>query len=120
MYVGNSDDKERIPQHNYGTENTVLRVLIDRDDGAQKFAMRIISVEPGGHIGLHNHPYEHEIFVLNGEGEVRTDKNTAELRPGRFCWIPPDEPHSFYNTGDVTLDFICCIPKRPGMENTGS
>lgn len=118
--VGKKDDREKIPQYKANSTKTNMQVLIDRNEGADKFAMRVVSIEPGGQIGLHNHPYEHEIYVLAGVGEVRTENQTEILEPGRFCFIPPDESHSFVNKGETTLEFICCIPKRPGMENVGS
>ncbi|HEX9746462.1 MAG TPA: cupin domain-containing protein [bacterium] len=120
MYVGKKSDQEQVPQYKAESTGTSMRVLIDKDRGADNFAMRVISVEPGGHIGLHNHPWEHEIYVINGKGEVRTDSEAKEMQTGNFLFIPGDELHSFYNTGDDTLEFICCIPKRPGVGCDGS
>ena len=110
MYKGHYDDVERIPQTKYGTTGTDMRVLIDKSKGAPVFAMRLISIQADGHIGMHDHLWEHEIFVLRGAGLAKCGDESAEMNPGDFLLIPPDVPHGFDNTGDDVLEFICCIP----------
>ena len=112
MIVGNTSDKESVPQTKFGTTNTGMRVLIGPDEGAEIFTMRIIEIEVGGQIGLHDHPWEHEIYVVRGRGNVFIEGQKEDLEPGRWVWIPSDEPHGFENTGEQTLAFICCIPQK--------
>jgi quercetin dioxygenase-like cupin family protein len=110
MIVGNYMDKPVEPQTKFGTTGTVLRVLVGRDEGARIFTMRLITIDPGGQIGMHDHPWEHEIFVVRGEGKAMVEGLAEDLEPGKWAWIPPDETHGFENTGDEPLEFICCIP----------
>ena len=110
MYKCNYSDPERIPQTKYGTTGTDMRVLIDEDKGAPVFAMRVISIQAGGHIGMHDHPWEHEIFVLRGSGLAKVEDETVEMNQGDFLFVPPDVIHGFDNTGDAVFEFICCIP----------
>ena len=90
-----------------------IRWLITSKDGAPNFAMRLIELAPGIVFQPHQHPYEHEIYVLEGEGVV-TDPtgDTGKMEPGKYVYMPPDEPHGYKNTGDVTLKFICVIPNQ--------
>ncbi|MBN1877601.1 MAG: cupin domain-containing protein [Anaerolineae bacterium] len=81
-------------------------------DDAPNFAMRVIEIEPGVVFSPHHHPYEHEIYVLEGSGIVTNSEGDVEdMYPGVFLYVPPDEVHGYRNTGDVTLKFICVIPQ---------
>ncbi|MEZ6106968.1 MAG: cupin domain-containing protein [Pirellulaceae bacterium] len=53
-----------------GATGCQVQWLIGEKDGAPNFAMRRFMVAPGGHTPRHHHPYEHEVFVLSGHGEV--------------------------------------------------
>ena len=89
--------------------------MIDRPDGAPNFAMRVIDVEAGSHTLYHTHGYEHEVYVLAGRGVVRNPQGEdTPVEPGTVVYVPPDEQHGFFNTGDAVLRFICVIPHQPG------
>jgi quercetin dioxygenase-like cupin family protein len=72
--------------------------------------MRVIEFAPGAVFARHQHPYEHEIFVLEGQGVAEGPHGEATMRPGLGLYVPPDEPHGYRNTGDGVLRFICVIP----------
>jgi quercetin dioxygenase-like cupin family protein len=93
-----------------GASGCKVRSLVDAGDGAPTFAMRQFEVEPGGHTPRHHHPYEHEIYVLAGQGVVFEGDTPHPLKPGDVVLITPDEVHQFKNTGDVPLQFLCLIP----------
>ena len=57
-----------------------MRVAIGPDDGAPNFVLRVFSVEPGGHSPRHAHPYEHEVFVHSGRGEVFCEGTTRDRK----------------------------------------
>jgi quercetin dioxygenase-like cupin family protein len=46
--------------------------------GAPNFVMRLFEIDPDGYSPFHTHAWEHEVFVLEGEGTVLTEK-TAYL-----------------------------------------
>ncbi len=111
MLMGHYTEIEAEPQTKYGTQKTVMRWLISEEKGAPNFAMRVVTIEPGGFVGMHEHPYEHEVFVLKGTGLAKTEKESVELRTGDFVFVPEDVGlHGFENTGDDIFEFICCIP----------
>lgn len=98
-----------------GVEGVGIRWVIDRSDDAPNFAMRVIEVEPGCNTQYHTHGFEHEVYVLDGRGVVRDPDGTETgIEPGTVVYVPPDEKHGFFNTGDGLLRFICVIPHQPG------
>ncbi|MGQ9543553.1 MAG: cupin domain-containing protein [Candidatus Bathyarchaeia archaeon] len=92
--------------------NIKIRWLITKDVGAENFAMRFFEIEPGGFSPLHKHPWEHEIFILEGNGTVTDGKEDREFRQGDAIFIPPNEEHQFKNTGSSTVKLLCLIPYK--------
>jgi quercetin dioxygenase-like cupin family protein len=109
MLVGHYTDKPDEPQEKPGNRGATMRRLITGDENAENFFMRVVVIEPGGCIGLHSHPYEHEIFVLNGVGRAMVEDGGTDVMPGDYVFIPGHEVHGFENTGAEPLEFICCI-----------
>jgi quercetin dioxygenase-like cupin family protein len=94
----------------YGSTGTTVRWLINKDNGAQTFAMRRFEVQPGGEIPLHSHEADHEIYILSGEGIAFSKEQEITLKPEMFLYVPPHEPHGYRNTGNSALIFLCMIP----------
>ncbi len=87
-----------------------MRVLLSEKDAAPNFIMRIFEIEPGGHTLYHTHPWEHEVYVLEGRGNVRQKGKDHPIEKDSFVLVAPDEEHQFVNAGDKPLKFICVIP----------
>ena len=96
-----------------GAEGARIRWLIAKGDGAPTFAMREIEVDPGGCTPFHSHPWEHEVYILEGTGTVAGKGGETPLRPGSVVFIPGGEEHNFKNTGRGTLRFLCLVPHPP-------
>jgi len=86
------------------------RWLITKDMGAENFAMRFFEMEPEGYSPFHSHPWEHEVFILEGEGIVVGGGEERKFRTGDVIFVPPNEKHQFRNTGETTVKFLCLIP----------
>lgn len=93
-----------------GASKVKVRWLITKEMGAPNFAMRLFEVEPNGYSPLHTHPWEHEVFILEGDGVVSDGKKSTLLKPNDVVFTLPDEWHQFKNTGKKTLKFLCLIP----------
>lgn len=93
-----------------GAHGCQVRWLLGERDGTPNFAMRQFEVAPGGYTPRHSHPYEHEVFVLEGEGEVCEGDQPHSLRAGDVVLVQPDEVHQFRNTGSAPLKFLCLVP----------
>ena len=93
-----------------GASKVKVRWLITKEMGAENFAMRIFEVEPSGYSPLHVHPWEHEVFILEGEGQLFDGEKAAPFKAGDVVFVPPNERHQFKNNGKDLLKFICLIP----------
>lgn len=78
-----------------GTCKLTVRWLITQGMGAENFAMRLFEMEPEGYSLLHSHPWEHELFILEGGGVVVEGKEERQFRAGDVIFIPPNEKHQF-------------------------
>ena len=104
---------EQSPQQDVdmdGASGCRVRWLVDHSDGAPNFAMRHFEVDPGGHTPRHQHPYEHEVYVLEGEGVAMEGEVEHPLRAGDVIFVEPDELHQFRNTGERQLKVLCLVP----------
>jgi quercetin dioxygenase-like cupin family protein len=97
-----------------GGHCVTMRVLIGPEAGAPTFVMRMFEVAPGGHTPMHAHEWEHEVFILEGQGELASPETRLRLEPGMAAIVAPGETHQFVNTGGAPLHFLCLIPLQPG------
>lgn len=95
-----------------GIRGVELLPLITSKDGARTFAMRLFRLEPGGHTPFHAHPWEHEVFVVRGTGELIGEGRVLPLEEGSAAYVDPGEKHRFC-AGDRGMVFICCVPNAP-------
>jgi quercetin dioxygenase-like cupin family protein len=93
-------------------EGVTMRVVIGPEEGAPFFNMRVFEVQPGHASPHHSHWWEHEVFVLSGQGIVKTDEGDQPIRHGDTVFVPGGDMHQFHNTGDDVLRFICLIPQE--------
>jgi len=92
-----------------GAKDTTVRWVISQRQGAPNFAMRVFEVGPGGHTPQHEHPWEHEIFVLAGRGRVKAGETEQDLTEGCVVYVAPGERHQFL-AGAEGMRMICCVP----------
>jgi quercetin dioxygenase-like cupin family protein len=93
-----------------GTSKLSVRWLITKEMGAKNFAMRLFKMEPGGYSPFHSHPWEHEVFILEGEGVVVGGGEERKFRAGDVIFIPSNEEHQLKNNSEKTVKFLCLIP----------
>lgn len=110
MQVKHLSEVSAAPVEMEGAVGCTVRWLVDERDGAPNFAMRQFEVAPGGHTPRHQHPYEHEVFVLEGSGIVDGESAPRPLGPGDSVFVAPGELHQFRNTGTAPLKFLCLVP----------
>jgi quercetin dioxygenase-like cupin family protein len=95
-----------------GASNLRIRWLITKDTGADNFAMRLFEMAPGGFSPLHEHPWEHEVYILEGEGVAVGVDGEKAFREGTVVFVPAGERHQFRNTGQGAVRFLCMIPYK--------
>ena len=110
MRVKNCEEIPAKPVDMEGAENVSMRLLLSEEDGAPNFRMRLFEVEIGGCSPYHTHDYEHEVFVLEGNGELIAKDKRYPLHSGSVVMVLPNEEHQFKNTGTHIFKFLCLIP----------
>jgi quercetin dioxygenase-like cupin family protein len=68
--------------------------------------MRIFEIAPGSTTPLHDHPWEHEVYILSGRAIVKGEQGDSEISQDSVIYIPPNEQHSFVPIGDEPLRFV--------------
>ena len=102
-----------VPAQVFGDEapGVTIRWVIDETrDGAPNYALRVIEVAPGGHTPDHVHPYEHENFVVEGQGRVLLGDTWRDVAAGSVIFVPAGLRHTYVNAGDTLFRFLCGIP----------
>jgi quercetin dioxygenase-like cupin family protein len=100
-------ENETVPEPAKGVK---IRWLINEKQGAPNFAMRRFEVEPGGYTPYHTHGWEHEVYILEGEGVAKSEAGETKISAGSVILVEPREKHNFKNTGEKKLVFLCMIP----------
>jgi len=104
------------------TPGAFRRILAGPDEGAPNFVMRLFEIEPGGGTPHHTHPWEHELFVVEGKGVLKSGNAERPVAEGDAVMVLPGEQHGILNTGKELLRVICVVPlvggKMPGMKPT--
>ncbi len=116
MKVNHYEKVVQAPVTMEGAFGCQVRWLVDEQQGAPNFAMRHFEVAPGGYTPRHSHPYEHEVFVLEGTGVVYEGDQEHRLAPGDVVLVVPGEVHQFRNTGEVPLKFLCLVPNSSASQ----
>ena len=104
---------QEVPEEKVGAEGAQgawIRWLVSDKEKAPCFAMRQFRIEKGGSTPFHSHEWEHEMYVLEGEGAAVSQEGEKPLSRGVFMYIAPGEKHQFVNRGEGELHFLCMIP----------
>lgn len=92
------------------SKDAQIQWLIKKEDGAPNFALRRIILKKDGCSPHHLHNYEHEIYVLSGEGKAVVEEKEFPLKEGSFLLIKPNMKHQIKNIKDEDFIFLCIIP----------
>jgi len=93
-----------------GAVGVSMQVMAGRGDGVPNFAMRHFVVEPGGHTPRHSHPYEHEVFVVEGSLQATCGDLTRAVEAGDVLYVPSGAEHQFVNATSAAARFLCLVP----------
>jgi quercetin dioxygenase-like cupin family protein len=99
-----------------GASGASIRWLISEKDGAPNFATRMFEVAVDGYTPFHKHSWEHENFVVSGEGVLVTEEGEKPFKEGDIIYVPPYYKHSYKNTGSSVMKFLCMIPNPESVK----
>ncbi len=97
---------------NSGADKATRQVLIGSDENSPNFHMRYFAVQPGGHTSLDQHAHEHGVYILHGQALLRLENDEYELNVGDVVYIPGNEVHQFFASGQEPFVFLCVVPAR--------
>lgn len=110
MLKRRADEMPGQPVEMEGVKDVQMRLMIGRADGARNFSLRHFTVEPGGHTPRHSHNYEHEVFVVEGSGQVEYEGEHHAINAGDVLFVEPNRVHQFVNDSDAPMKFLCLVP----------
>lgn len=113
MYRTSIEQQEIFPVETAGARDVQIQLLLDENNGAPNFTMRRFVIQPAGQTPHHAHDWEHEVFVLEGQGELKLADRTEPIAPGEAILLRGGIEHSFHNTGNGPLAFLCLVPNGP-------
>lgn len=109
MKIINSKDVTPKTMDEGEAKGVELREMITEKHGAQNFALRVLNLKPLGQTPFHSHAWEHEVYVLSGNGKVKSENGFTEITNGSAVFIPGNEKHCFV-AKEEGLSFVCVIP----------
>ncbi|MEP9409924.1 MAG: cupin domain-containing protein [Candidatus Brocadia sp.] len=92
-------------------DNTILRELLHpgKENLKIRYSLAYATVKQGDTSYRHKLKNPEVYYILEGEGIMYIDNETAEVRPGQAIYIPPDAIQYIRNTGQNDLKFLCIV-----------
>lgn len=83
-------------------------LLVDGQDGAKNLSVGIGVYNKGQASEFHTHVDSEEVMIyLKGQGLMRMEDGTeVTLEKGDITFVPADEPHRLFNTGEGEFVFL--------------
>jgi quercetin dioxygenase-like cupin family protein len=94
-----------------------VRMLIDRNFGAELLTMFTVDYDPGGAAQAHDHPFEEAYFFLSGEIEAELDGDPHTIHAGDVVFAGIGSVHGFYNTGAGRVRWIETQAPQPPVRH---
>ena len=97
----------------------IRELLAYRNSSIRRQSLAEARVFVGGSTLEHVHDQTEEIyFITSGQGRMRIENETSEVRPGDAIAILPGCRHKLWNTGDSILTLLCCCTPAYEHEDT--
>lgn len=87
----------------------IRELLAYRNSSIRHQSLAEATVPVGGSTDEHYHCETEEIyFILEGQGKMRIESESQDVRVGDAIAILPGQKHKLWNTGEVPLRLLCC------------
>jgi len=110
MVIHESERKTR-DVYGEGLRSVRKQILVGPREGFAGY-LREFTLEPKGYTPYHQHDWHHVVYVLEGEGSLRTEEGERALVSGSVVYTAPGSLHGFSNTGKAPLRFLCLVPEK--------
>ncbi len=103
-------DLKNCPQFIAG-DNTILRELLhpDKAELNLRYSLAHARVLPGNSSYRHKLKTSEVYYILEGEGLMHIDDESARVKPHQAVYIPPGAIQFIENTGQSDLVFLCIV-----------
>lgn len=71
-----------------------------------------VEIAPRTHFGLHEHPAEQFIIVIEGRLHFQVGEETSVVTPGSFIHVPPGVKHGGYTEAEGATTLEAFAPPR--------
>jgi quercetin dioxygenase-like cupin family protein len=83
-----------------------VKMMVDRDLGANLQTMFMVQYQPDGFAGPHDHPFEETYLILDGETDAAFDGEEYRLGPGDAAWAGVGCVHRFSNPAEGIVRWL--------------
>jgi len=92
-------------------DNAILCELLHPDKEVIKlrYSLAHAVLKPGHTSYRHKLKTSEIYYILEGEGLMHIDNESARVLPGQVIYIPPDSVQYIKNTGEGDLKFLCIV-----------
>ena len=105
-FAVNESDLEAEPMPGFGNSWTTKR-FINPEDMAHDMHVNIVSFSPGAFIPfLETHVMEHGLYVLQGKGVYRLNRDEIDVEAGDFIWLRAFCPQSCAAKGNEPFRYL--------------
>ncbi len=107
MFVRHLDDCEEF----IAGDNCVLREILhpDKADLRLRYSLAHATVKPGDTTWKHRLRTSEIYYIMEGEGIMYVDGESAPVRRGSTVYIPPMSMQWIVNSGKTDLKFLCVV-----------
>lgn len=96
-----------------GSQGLNSATLVSLDGGSPHVEISVCSLDPGGFIRGHLHPFEESFHVLSGEAIVSIDGAAHHLVTDDFGFVPVSAPHAWTNPFDHVVTWYRIRSPQP-------
>jgi mannose-6-phosphate isomerase-like protein (cupin superfamily) len=92
-------------------DKTILRELLhpDKADLEIRCSLAHATVKPGQSSLPHRLKTSEVYYILEGEGMMYVDDESAAVHAGQTIYVPPNSTQHIKNTGNSDLKFLCIV-----------
>ena len=92
-------------------DDSVLRELLhpDKAEVAFRYSLAHAMVKSGPSSKPHKLKTSEVYYILEGEGIIHINDESAKVRSGQAVYIPPNSKQYIKNTGSADLKFLCIV-----------
>jgi quercetin dioxygenase-like cupin family protein len=83
-----------------------VKMMVDRDLGAQLSTMFMVQYEPNGKAGAHDHPFEETYLILEGSVDAIFDGQAYHMTSGDVAFAGVGCVHSFTNPANQPVRWL--------------